>query len=145
MNVKPSKQAQAEEFLMELLAEALLSASGQELDDILRDWGLDPSKSAANVDAAFNDALKRRNKERLEEAKRTRETEIANLYTSRSEFPNNREQLVAALTKHLAEIDSSQMTIQHRDFTDLPESALRTMLRQLIALDRQERSGNGDV
>lgn len=145
MKDKPGKRTRPADRLAELVADELLAVSGQELEGMVREWGLEPKEAAQNVDAAFKEALKRRSKARLEEAKRTREKEVAKLSGGRLDLPTDREELLVTLKARLAEIDSSQVTIQHRDFNDLTECDIRSLIRQLSALEKREPSGNGNA
>ena len=145
MKDNPVKPTRPVDRLADLVAEELRAASGRELEDMVREWGLDPKEAAQNVDAAFKEALRRRSKARLEEAKRVREKEIAKLSVDRCDLPIDREQLLKTLKARLAKIDSSRVTIQHRDFNDLTEGDIQSLLRQLSALEEREPSGNGNA
>src|SRR5690242_17763760 len=52
MDDNRAKRVNPLEGLSELLQEELLKASGKELEDIAREWGVDPAASAEAVDAA---------------------------------------------------------------------------------------------
>lgn len=124
--------------LSELLEEELLKASGKELEDIAREWGVDPAASAEVVDSAFKEALRMHNQARLREAKRLAEQEVSKLSGNADDLPSDREQLVAMLAAKLTAMrqkDPGGVTIQHRDLEELNEDGLRSLLKHLSAID----------
>jgi hypothetical protein len=121
------------ERLYELLEDELLSASSEELDQIAREWGLEGEGAAADVDMAFEGALKELSTSKLDQARRAREEELAKL-SQVSASTSSRDDLLVAIAACLKDLEPKQVTLQHRDLSELSESALRTMLQQLEAL-----------
>lgn len=124
--------------LSELMAEELLKASGKDLEEIAREWGIDPAASADVVDSSFKEALRMHNQAKLREAKRLAEQEVSKLSGNVDDLPRDREQLVALLTARLTTMrqrDPGGVTIQHRDLEALNEDGLRSLLKHLAAID----------
>ena len=138
MDDNRAKRVNPLEGLSELLEEELLKASGKELEDIAREWGVDPTASAEAVDAAFKEALRMHNQAKLREAKRLAEQEVSKLSGNVDDLPRDREQLVAMLAAKLTAMrqkDPGGVTIQHRDLEELNEDGLRSLLKHLSAID----------
>lgn len=126
--------------LSDLLEEHLLQASDQELDEIAREWGVDPEKGIESVDAAFRESIRSENQARMAEAKALRQREIAKLQELESELPRDRGQLLALLEAKLQNMrkdSASRVTILHRNLEELTEEGLCSLLRQLSALDHE--------
>ncbi|PWT71112.1 MAG: hypothetical protein C5B46_08710 [Proteobacteria bacterium] len=124
--------------LSALLEDELLKASGKELEDIAREWGVDPAASPEAVDSAFKKALRMHSQARLREAKRVGEQEISRLSSSAGDLPRDRELLIAMLADKLRAMgqkDPGGVTMQHRDLEELNEDGLRSLLKHLSALD----------
>ena len=124
--------------LSELLEEELLNASGKELEEIAREWGVDPGASGDVVDSSFKEALRMHNQAKLREAKRLGQEEISRLSRNFDDLPRDREQLIALLTVKLTTMrqnDPGGVTIQHRDLEELTEDSLRSLLKHLSAID----------
>ena len=137
MDDNRAKRVNPLEGLSELLEEELLKASGKELEDIAREWGVDPAASAEAVDAAFKEALRMHNQAKLREAKRLAEQEVSKL-SGNVDLPRDREQLVTLLAAKLTAMrqkDPGGVTIQHRDLEELNEDGLRSLLKHLSAID----------
>jgi hypothetical protein len=123
--------------LSELLGEELLKASGKELEEIAREWGVDPAASAEVVDSSFKEALRTHNQAKLREAKRLGYEEIAKRSRNFDDLPRDREELISMLTAKLTAMrqnDPGAVTIQHRDLDELKEDGLRSLLRDLSAI-----------
>jgi hypothetical protein len=138
MDDNRAKRVNPLEGLSELLEEELLKASGKDLEDIAREWGVDPAASAEAVDAAFKEALRMHNQAKLREAKRLAEREVSKLSGNVDDLPRDREQLVAMLAAKLTAMrqkDPGGVTIQHRDLEELNEDGLRSLLKHLSAID----------
>lgn len=132
------KQTNPLDRLSDLLEEELLQATGAELEEIAREWAVDPAKSVEAVDCAFKEALQQHNKAKLREAMRTRDAEIAKLAAIQQELPKDRNALIELLTTRLAAMrqdNPSRVTIQHRNLGELTEDDLRGLLRDLCAVD----------
>jgi hypothetical protein len=124
--------------LSELLEEELLQASGKELEDIAREWGVDPAASSDLVDSTFREALRQHNQAKLREAKRLAEQEVSKVSGNVDDLPRDREQLIALLAARLTSMrqkDPGGVTIQHRDLEELNEDSLRSLLKHLSAID----------
>ena len=124
--------------LSELIGEDLLKASGKELEDIAREWGVNPAGSSEAVDAAFKEGLRMHNQAKMREAKRLAELEVSKLSGGVDDLPHDREQLVALLAARLTVMrqrDPGGVTIQHRDLEELNEDGLRSLLKHLAAID----------
>lgn len=138
MDDNRAKRVNPLEGLSKLLEEELLRASGKDLEDIAREWGVDPVASAEAVDAAFKEALRMQNQAKLREAKRLAEQEVSKLSGNVDDLPRDREHLVAMLAAKLTAMrqkDPGGVTIQHRDLEELNEDGLRSLLKHLSAID----------
>lgn len=126
--------------LSDVLEEHLLQASDQELEEIAREWGVEPAKAIENVEAAFKDALRAQKQARLSEAKALHQVEIAKLEAVGNDLPQDRDQLLALLEAKLAEMrrdNPTRVTIQHRNLEALTEEGLRSLLKHLSMVDDQ--------
>ena len=133
------KRANPLDRLSDLLEEELLQASGNELEDIAREWGVDPAMSAEAVDSAFKEALRMHNQAKMQEAKRIRDIEVSRLASIVENLPKDRNELLALLDARLAAMrrdDPTRVTIQHRNLEELTEDGLRSLLRDLSAVDK---------
>lgn len=138
MDNNQTKRVNPLDRLSELLEEELLKAKGKELEEIAREWGVDPAASADAVDSAFKEALRMHNQAKLREAKRIGEQEISKLSAGSEDLPRDREQLIALLTAKLTTMrqnDPGGVTIQHRDLEELTEDSLRSLLKHLSAIN----------
>ena len=132
------KQSGPLDRISELLEDELVQATGIELEEIARRWGIDPAKSVEAVDSAFKEALRQHNKAKLRAALSVRDAEIAKLATIQQDLPKDRDSLVALLTARLVAMrqdDPSRVTIQHRNLGEFTEDDLRGLLRDLCAVD----------
>jgi hypothetical protein len=140
MDDNQAKRVNPLEGLSDLLEEELLKASDKELEGIAREWGVDPAASAEVVDSAFKEALRMHNQAKLREAKRVGVEEMSRRARNLTDLPRDREQLIAMLTSKLTgmrETDPGAVTIQHRDLEELNEDGLRSLLRDLFAIDNK--------
>ena len=138
MDDNQTKRVNPLKGLSELLGDELLEASGKELEDIAREWGVDPAGSAEAVDGAFKEALRMHNQAKLREAKRLAEEEVSKLSANVDDLPRDRERLTAMLEAKLTAMrqkDPGGVTIQHRDLEELNEEGLRSLLKHLSAID----------
>jgi len=133
-------EAQAAARLSELLADELMSLTGHDLEDAARAWGVDPVSSAERMDDIFRAAVKSLNQEKLRVARASRDKVVAQLSTKSSVDCCDREALIGTLTERLADLrrdNSSNVTIQHRNLTELSDADLRSLLAQLSALEEK--------
>ena len=133
-----SKKSRATEALVDLMREELLATPDEELDAVMRELGLDPTVAVARVEAAFQSALKAEAGERLARAKEARNREIERLGTNDTGQGLSHAELYALVRQRSA---SMQGTLLHRDFSEASEEDLRSILRQLDALEKAKAKG----
>jgi hypothetical protein len=133
-----SKKSKATEALVDLMQEELLATPDEELDAVMRELGLDPAVAVARVEMAFQSALKAEAAARLARAKEVRNREIERLGTNDTSQDLSHAELYALVRQRSA---SLQGTLLHRDFSEATEEDLRSILRQLDAL--QKTNGKG--
>ncbi len=102
MSNNPTNSATALERIFDLIEDELLRASGEELDDMARAWGVDSSRATDVVGTAFKGALQVSNRNRLRDARKQAEVEVGRLRATASDAPGTREELVARITTLLA-------------------------------------------
>ena len=140
MTTEQPKRGNPLNRLSDLLEEHLLHASDEEVEEIAREWGLDPEKAVESVDAAFDSALLSEKRARIEAAKAQRQVEIARLQALEDEFPGNRAHLLSLLEAKLQLLrkdNPSRVTIQHRNLQEMTEDALRSLLKQLSVIGEE--------
>lgn len=133
-------EAQAAARLSELLADELMSLTGRDLEDAARAWGVDPVASADRIDDVFGAAVKSQNQEKLRAAKASRDKAVAQLSSGGSVDRGDREALIGILTERLADLrrdNPGNVTIQHRNLTELSDADLHSLLTQLSALEEK--------
>src|SRR5437867_3511965 len=135
------KYSNALDARYELIEQDILEAPRAELHDIAQDIGVDLSKAGADVDYAFRRALQRSKLKRLQDARVQRDHELRTLNEIAALPQSSKEQLLDAVLARLSSIQQnapSRFTLQNRNLEEHSEEYLRTLLKQLIALD----SGN---
>lgn len=137
MTDNSSKPNDAMDQLLRLVGDELLHSSGEDLDEFVRDWGIDPNSAQSIVESAFKKALQVNNKQRLLDAKRMQELEIAKLQNFLDEISGSREDLLARLGAALASVRATNpegATLEHRNLDEYSEEDLSSLLAQLSAL-----------
>jgi hypothetical protein len=135
MNPKNSPPSTVEALDM-LLGDEILATPDNALDEVLQELGVEPHQAAEEVDTAFKAAMKARSAARLAQARRMREQEIGALMSTGPEGDMSQDELRQLLSQRLAAMPDSQRTVLHRDFKDHTVEDLRSLLRQLDALDK---------
>lgn len=138
MGENPSKPNEALERLFALIGDELLRARGQELDELVQAWGIVPASALGIVDAAFKKALQISNRQRLAEARKTQELEVAKLRRISVETDGTREELLLRLNSVLETMrreNPEGATLEHRNLDQYTEEYLRSLLAQLSALE----------
>jgi hypothetical protein len=128
-----SKKCSPTEALASLLEDELLAIPDHELDALLQDLGLEPRDAVARVDEAFKAALKIDATERLAQARLDRTRELQELARGETEASLNHAELYALVMQKSAVMNG---TLLHRDFNASTTEDLRSILRQLDALEK---------
>jgi hypothetical protein len=137
MSNDPTKSAAALERIFDLIEDELMRTSGRDLDEMVESWGVDPSRSKQSIEAAFKAALRSQNKQRLADAKRAAEVEVAKLHGAAGSMPGTREDLLNKIASLLADrraTDPKSVTLGHRNLSEYTEEDLRSLLNQLSTL-----------
>jgi hypothetical protein len=139
-----SRKTLAADALNELMDEELESMTETDVDVALQELGIDPQQALARMEAIFQATLKKQASQRLAEAKQARAAELAKLQAGASSLASaTHAELTAMVAARFQSMKPQQGTLMHRDFKRQTEEDLRTLLRQLDAL--QDSTGKGDV
>lgn len=128
-----SKKINAGEALVSLIEEELLALPENELDALLRALGIDPKEAVARLEASVKAALKRDAADRLDQARLDHATELGRLGRGDAEISLTHEELYALVKRRSASMNG---TLMHRDFSKATAEDLRSILRQLDALEK---------
>jgi hypothetical protein len=137
MSDNSANSATALEHVFDLIEDELLHASGEELDEMLRAWGIDSSRASEVVATAFKGALRMNNRNRLRDARKQAEVEIDRLRATAGDAAGTREELIARITTLLAARNAANpkgVTLGHRNLNEYTDEDLRSLLIQLSTL-----------
>jgi hypothetical protein len=123
--------------LMNALAESVLKESPEELANDLRVEGIDPGQYTEEVRQAMLDAVKAHEQQALHKARRTYSESVAAYEQRKIHLPTSsqkRREIFERAIRRDPEF-RQQLTMQHRDFTDLTDEDIESYLWQLHELD----------
>ena len=123
--------------IMNRLADSVLEMSDEQTLAEEREQGNDPIKEAESVRYVLRQASKKHRMQKLEEAERTYKEQVTRLKTSQYELPDSsakRRELLAAVFAARPDVQSVMLTAQHRNFDQLTENDIESVLRQLADL-----------
>jgi hypothetical protein len=131
--------------IMNMLADSELEMSDQEVVTEARNEGSDPSEEAERVRNTLQKASKAFAMRRLHDARRVYEEQVTRLRAKKYELPatpEKRRDLLAAVFAARPEMRASPFTAQYRDFRELSDADVESLLKQLnelgIALNSSE-------
>jgi hypothetical protein len=122
--------------LMDALAESVLRESPEELVKDVRADGVDPDEYAEKLRQAMLDAVKAYQQQALHLARRSYKDSVAKYEQHKIHLPNSREKRREIFQRAIQRDPEfgEQLTMQHRDFTDLTDDDVESYLRQLHEL-----------
>lgn len=133
-----SKNTNAGEALANLMEEELLALSEDELDEVLRELGIEPGEAVARLEATFKAALKRDAAGRLDQARLDHRRELDHMGNRDADVSLSHDELYALVKSRSASMNG---TLMHRDFSKATTEDLRSILRQLDALEKAKGKG----
>jgi len=124
------------EALMHALADSVLKESPEELANDLREEGIDPDEYAEKIRKVMLEAVKAHRQQALIKAKRSYEDSIEAYEQRRYHLPATPERRRALFDRTIKRDPGLlQLTIQHREFTELTDQDITSYLRQLQDLN----------
>jgi hypothetical protein len=123
--------------IMNRLADSMLDLSDEQVLAEAREAGIDPLKESERIRDMLRRSSKEHRMQKLREAKRTYEDQVAKLKHTRLELPQSpvdRRNLLAAVFAAKPDIQSLILTAQHRNFDQLTDSDVESSLKQLAHL-----------
>jgi hypothetical protein len=122
--------------IMDGLAESILDASEEELDEELHQDGEIPERVAAEVRAILHKSVKIYRQRTLWASQQVYQDKLINFNTRKHKLPESFDEQRNLLMHVLNNNPSarSYLTAQNRDFTELPDSEVASYLRQLCDL-----------
>lgn len=123
--------------LLDIQAEAIMSMSQEELDEDIRESGLDPQEFGQEARRVVAEALGAHNKRALDQSRQTYQKEVASLKRVRLSLPTSMKdklELLKACLAHNQFLKPAVLTGQHRRLNDLAPSDVDSILRQLHIL-----------
>lgn len=123
--------------IMNSLADSVLELSDEELLAEVRKEGVDPHVEAGRTREFLRQVSKARRMRKLEEAQRAYKKQVAEMRAKRYDLPTSpskqRELLVAAFAAR-PDMQTALFTAQHRDFRELADADVESLLKQLKEL-----------
>jgi hypothetical protein len=123
--------------IMNRLAESVLELSDDQVLAEEREKGIDPTKEAESIRNVLRHSSKMQRMQKLQAAERAYEENVARLNKNQYQFPDSptrRKQLLAAVFAAKPDVQSVLLTAQHRDFEQLTDVDVESLLRQLADL-----------
>lgn len=123
--------------IMNRLADSVLELSDEQLIAEERERGIDPLKEAERIRAILRRSSKIHRMKKLHAAETAYKEHITRLTKSQHELPDSptkRRQLLAAVFAARPDMQSLMLTAQHRNFDELAELDIESLLRQLADL-----------
>ncbi len=119
--------------LMDGLADSVLEIPVEEIEEEIKNKGDDTE----DIRQVLLNSVKACRQEKLIEAKKQHEQNL-NLYQNTQyeipETPTEKRNLIQSMLGDIANQNQSSLTMQHRDYEDMPEEDLDGVLQQLFAL-----------
>ena len=125
------------ERVLDMQAEAIMSLSEEELDEEIRESGLEPQELEEETRRVVAEALGRHNEQALARSRQTYQKEATLLKRVRLSLPTtmkNKLELLKACLAHHQYLKPAVLTGQHRKLSDMAPSDVDSLLRQLHVL-----------
>src|SRR3982750_4104935 len=123
--------------VMSALAETEWEMTNEEVIEDARERGEDIDKEAEQVKDIFRRALKEHRLAPLREAQQKYKDRVASMFKEEISLPQSAEErrdILDAFFASRPEIGSALLTAQHREFSELTDSDVENLLRQLKEL-----------
>lgn len=123
--------------LLDMQAEAILSMSKEELEEDIRESGLDPQEFGLEAQRVVAEALGAHNERALEQSRQAYKKEVASLKRVRITLPSSLKDklvLLKACLAHHHYLKPAVLTGQYRKLSDLAPSDVDSLLQQLHIL-----------
>lgn len=125
-------------------ADAIETASDEELLADARSAGVDPNQTKSHLQQLLRGVVKTAKQRRLEHAKAEYKLSVAAFSAATGKIPTLPKQQRALLTHVFqAHPQIRSVTLQHRDFAELTDSDVQSLLRQLEQLGMLEEIDGG--
>jgi len=125
------------ERVLDLQTEAIMSLSEEELDEEIRESGLEPQELEEETRRVVAEALGRHNEQALARSRQTYQKEATLLKRVRLSLPTTMKdklELLKACLAHHHYLKPAVLTGQHRKLSDMAPSDVDSLLRQLHVL-----------
>ncbi len=125
------------ERVLDLQTEAIMSLSEEELDEEIRESGLEPQELEEETRRVVAEALGRHNEQALARSRQTYQKEATLLKRVRLSLPTTMKdklELLKACLAHHQYLKPAVLTGQHRKLSDMAPSDVDSLLRQLHVL-----------
>ena len=123
--------------LLDMQAEAIMSMSKEELDEDIRESGLDPQEFGLEAQRVVAEALGAYNERALDQSRQAYKKEVASLKRVRITLPTSMKDklvLLKACLAHHHYLKPAVLTGQYRKLSDLAPSDVNSLLQQLHIL-----------
>jgi len=123
--------------IMNQLADSVLELSEDQVLAEEREKGIDPTKEAESIRNVLRRSSKMQRMQKLQAAGRAYQDNVARLNKSQYELPESptgRRQLLATVFAAKPDVQSVLLTAQHRDFQQLTDFDVESLLKQLADL-----------
>lgn len=128
------------ERIYDELAESVLELTDEEILDEARSRGIDPVQEAEQVRVLMKNASGALRRQKLRDAQKQHQQRVDEMGQRKYMLPSGADERRRLLLSVLAKCpDISALTVQFRDFTDLPDEDIETVLKQLADLGLLER------
>jgi predicted metal-dependent hydrolase len=115
--------------------------TSEEIEDELRDVGLEPDEVGARMQAAVEEALAKAHRERREEAAKELAEERARMAEARWSQPRGRAEIIAAI-EHLSAQFGGQVRYAYRNLESETDEDLASLLEDLEYLASRQHEGD---
>jgi glucan phosphorylase len=148
MSDKPRNYEEELSNIMNAMAESEWELSDEEVLEEARERGEDPESEAERIKDIFRRIFKEHQQAPLREAQRQYEERLSSMFNKETVLPSTPEErrdLLDGFLARMPEYGSALLTAQHREFKDLTDSDVESLLKQLIELGALDStSGPGD-
>ena len=123
--------------LLDMQAEAIMTMSQEELDEEIRESGLDPQEFGEEARKVVAEALGAHNEHALARSRQTHHEAVTSLKRVRLTLPTTMKdklELLKACLAHHQYLKPAVLTGQHRILSDMAPSDVDSLLRQLQVL-----------
>lgn len=125
------------ERLLDMQTEAIMSLSEEDLDEEIRESGLDPQRFGEHATRVFAEALGASGHQALNSSRVAYKKEVASLKSVRLSLPTSMKdklQLLKACLSHHHYLKPAVLTGQYRKLSDIAPADVDSLLRQLHVL-----------